>query len=234
MFGTGYEDAGMEGWKPVMSNRQQSISKRERMAYGQYRAKGGQLEFQTWMTKQAGGKSMCRGCKTMRSASDFEMGAKMCAGCMTAQKKEAQYLDHQRVPADIRRHKIDQHIGRVNHLGHPYKGNDVVFAPNDVAYQDLLEGRQPNHRSPRSIEYFTEMALRGMESGIYWDGNAAYRGVTAAEDARYMHDHEKIRLAENIRGSGIWVDDDTVKDVLSKGNEIERLERADAGERKND
>jgi hypothetical protein len=69
-----------------------------------------------------------------------------------------------------------------------------------------------------------------MEGGVYWDGNAAYRGITASEEARYMSASSKQRLAEIIRGSGIWVDDDVVNDVTKRDHEIEGLQRANAGD----
>jgi len=170
------------------------------------------------------GKVQCGKCRA-----SFDVGAgEREQQTVLGNKRKA--IEHDRVPTDIRRHHVDQHTGRVNHLGHPYKGNDVVFAPNDAAYSDLAEGRKPNYMSPLTEHYFVDRALRGMDNGFYWSGNAAYRGVVAAEEAKYLSDSQKIRLAENMRGYGIWVDDDVVQKTIKGGNEFESQQRTDTGD----
>jgi len=217
---------GQEQLKPMTLN---DLTPEEQEQFLQWRQQKQQQEQMQQPQVQArkrtaGGKSMCGGCKTMKPVGDFS--GKRCKKC--ASKKTA--IEHDRVPTDIRRHKVDQHIGRVNHLGHPYKGNDVVFAPNDSVYSDLTEGRKPNYMSPLTEHYFVDRALRGMDNGFYWSGNEAYRGVVAAEEAKYLSDSQKIRLAENMRGYGIWVDDDVVQKTIKAGNEFEIQQRTDTGD----
>ena len=144
-------------------------------------------------------------------------------------KLKRKAIDNDRVPANLRRHRIDQHIGRVSHVGHPFKGNDVVFAPNDRVYQDLQEGRKPHGSSPYTVQYFTDRALGGLKAGGYWDGDAAFLGTCGSEEARWMSDEQKTRLAESIRGYGYVVKEESLKEAL-KGNDIEKLHRQDTGD----
>ena len=136
-------------------------------------------------------------------------------------------IDDDGVSAKVRRHVIDQHVGRVQHVGHAYKGNDVNFSANDMVYEDLTKGRKPNGASPYSIDYFVDKALRGMKSRDYADSNNAFRQVVACEEARNMSDFQKMRFAELLTGYGLGPDEDVVKKAMKDGNQSEKAQRAE-------
>jgi hypothetical protein len=142
-------------------------------------------------------------------------------------KKKVTALDHDRVSTQTRRHKIDQHMGRVDHVGHPFKGNDICYSANETALQDIRDGRKPNSKSPMPVEYFAERAARGLSTRDYLDSNHAYKCIVYSEEARWMSDFQKMRLAESMKAYGLTVDDEIVEKCIKEGNFFNKAQRAE-------
>lgn len=142
-------------------------------------------------------------------------------------QKIVKAIDDDVMSAETRRRHIDNQYGRVSHVGMPFKQNDVNFSANDMVYDDLRHGRKPNGASPYDESYYVDRALRGLRTRDFLDSTAAFRGIVASEEGRYMSDHQKMRFAKLLAGYGLVVDDEVVKKALKDGNLFEKSLRAE-------
>ncbi len=179
-------------------------------------------------------RSVCPEC-----GSQWDPGKTYCSQCMyddSVGQSEGEYLkkskkveaiDQDHASGSYRRHRIDQQVGRVKHLGHEFKGNDVNFSANQMAVKDISDGRVPNAGTGYSVDYMVDRVLRGMSTRDYNNANDAFKQIVSLDDHKWMSEFQKRDLAQRMAGYGLRVDEDVVEKCLTEGNVFNQQQRGE-------